>query len=153
MLFVKPVFAVCPVCVVAVGSGLALAEALGVDDLLAALWIGALVTSSSFWIADKFKLVKLPYPEISWSCIFYLLTIGALYIDNQLGNPYCRIWGVDKIWLGVTLGTIFFWVGVVADRLIRKTNNGKVYFPFQKVVLPLFLIALPSLILYLTVCN
>jgi hypothetical protein len=153
MLFIKPVFAVCPVCVVAVGSGLAIAEAFGVDDLLAAIWIGALITSSAFWMADKFKLIKLPRPEISWSFIFYLLTIGTLYIDNKLGNPYCRIWGLDKIWLGVTLGALFFWIGVIIDRIARKTNNDKVYFPFQKVILPILAIVIPSLILYLTVCK
>ena len=153
MIFVKSVYAVCPVCIVAVGSGLAIAEALGVDDLLAAIWIGALVTSSAFWMADKFKIIKLPLPEISWSIVFYILTIATLYIDNKLGNPYCRIWGIDKIWLGMTLGTILFWLGVIGDRLLRKTNNGKVYFPFQKVILPVFAIVIPTIILQLTICK
>ena len=34
--------AVCPVCTVAVGAGLGLAEWLGIDDSISGLWIGAL---------------------------------------------------------------------------------------------------------------
>ena len=62
-MFIKSAFAVCPVCVVAVGSGLFIAEKLGVDDLIAAIWIGGLVTALAIALADKFRLIKLPRPK------------------------------------------------------------------------------------------
>jgi len=149
---VGPVWATCPVCVVAVGSGLWLAEKLGVDDLIAAIWIGALTTAVAIAFGGKFKRIRLPKPEISWSIIFYLLTLAVLKIQGKLWHPYCRIWGICKIFLGLTIGMVVFWLGVAADRWLRTTNNGRVYFPFQKVVLPLVAILLVSFVFHLIVC-
>lgn len=152
MILVKPALATCPVCIVAVGSGLWLAEKLGVDDLIAAIWIGAFSASLAIALAGKFKKFKLPYPEISWTIVFYLLTLATLKIQGKLGNPYCKIWGVCKIWLGVTLGNLVVWLGVVLDKLARKINQGKVFFPFQKVILPLAATLLVSIIFHLILC-
>ena len=150
MLFVKPVLAVCPVCFIAAGSALGLAELLGVDDLIASLWIGAVITSAAFWMGDKFKLVKLPRPTLIWPLIFYLLTIGGLYSQGKIGLANCRIFGVDKVLLGITLGTALFGVGVLLDRWLRTQNKGKVFVPFQKVILPLLLVGLANLFFSLT---
>lgn len=152
MIFVKPVFATCPVCVVAVGGGLWLAERLGIDDLVVSIWIGALVTAFAIVLAGKFKKIKPPQPEVSWSVIFYFLTLATLQLEGKLNNPDCKIWGVCKIWLGVTVGTFVFWLGVLLDRFLRTKNEGKVFFPFQKVVLPVAAVLLASLIFYFLVC-
>jgi len=152
MILVKPVLATCPVCIVAVGSGLWLAEKLGVDDLIAAIWIGALVTATAVALADKFRWLKLPKPKISWSIIFYLLTVATLELQGKLNNPYCKIWGVCRIWLGITVGTVIFWLGVVIDRWLRTKNNGKVFFPFQKVIIPVAIVLLTSFIFYVVIC-
>ncbi len=152
MIFAKPVFATCPVCIVAVGGGLWIAEKLGIDDLIAAVWIGALITAMAIWFADRFRLAKLPKPKIVWSIIFYLLTIAFLDAQGKINNPYCKIWGICKIWLGITLGTVFFWLSVFLDQFLRKKNQGKVFFPFQKVIIPLVAIIILSLTLFLTVC-
>lgn len=152
MMFIRPVYATCPVCIVAVGGGLWIAEKLGVDDLIASIWIGALVTAFAIALAGKWKLIKLPKPKVSWTIIFYALTLLALQINGNLNNPYCKIWGVCKIWLGVTIGTIVFWLGVLLDGGLRTKNNGKVFFPFQKVVTPIFTTLIASLIFYLLVC-
>ena len=149
---IKPVYATCPVCVVAVGGGLWLAEKLGVDDLIASIWIGALVTAFAIVLADKFKKIRLPKPEISWTIVFYLLTLVTLELNGNLNNPYCKIWGVCKIWLGVTIGTIVFWLGVLLDKWLRKKNNNKVFFPFQKVAFPVAAILLVSWLFYFLIC-
>jgi len=152
MIFIEPAYAVCPVCTIAVGSGLAVAELLGVDDLVAAIWISALIISSSLWMADKFKRIRLPWPKISWSIIFYLITLATLYFQGKVGNPFCRIWGIDKILLGLTIGLVSFLSGVGADQYLRKKNYNKGFFPLQKVVLPLGIILLISLIFQLFIC-
>jgi len=152
MIFVKPVFAQCPVCIVTVGGGLWLAKTLGVDDLIASIWIGALTTAFAIMLADKWKLVKLPKPQISWSVIFYLLTLLYLQIGGFFNRPYCKIWGVCEVWLGITIGTVFLWLGVLLDKFLRTKNNGKVFFPFQKVAAPVAMTLLASLIFYLLTC-
>jgi len=152
MIFVHPVYATCPVCIVAVGSGLWLAEFLGVDVLIASLWIGALITALAIVLADKMTRWKLPKPKLSWTIIFYLLTLATLKIQGKLNNPYCQIWGICKIWLGITVGVIVFWLGVLADQWLRRINNSKVFFPFQKVIIPIFSVLLVSLIFYFLVC-
>jgi len=152
MIFVKPVYATCPICIVAVGGGLWIAEKLGIDDLIASIWIGALVTAFAIALADKGKLIKLPKPKISWTIIFYALTLLTLQINGNLNNPYCKIWGVCKIWLGVTIGAVVFWLGVWLDQWLRVKNNGKVLFPFQKVAMPIFTTIIASLVLYLLAC-
>jgi len=60
MILIKPVFATCPVCVITVGGGLWLAKRLGVDDLIAAIWIGSLTTAFAVALSDKWKMIKLP---------------------------------------------------------------------------------------------
>ena len=152
MIFVKPVFATCPVCVVAVGGGLWIAEKLGIDELVVSIWIGALVTAFAIALADKFKKIKLPQPEVSWSVIFYLLSLATLQLQGTLDNPYCKIWGVCRIWLGITIGTIIFWLGVLLDQFLRTKNENRVFFPFQKVVLPVVFVLFASLVFYLLIC-
>ena len=152
MVFVKTVFATCPVCVVAVGGGLWIAEKLGIDELVVSIWIGALVTAFAIALADKFKKIKLPQPEISWSVIFYLFSLATLQIQGTLDNPYCKIWGVCRIWLGITIGTIIFWLGVLLDQFLRTKNENRVFFPFQKVVLPVVFVLFASLVFYLLIC-
>lgn len=51
--------AVCPVCTVAVGAGLGLAEYLGIDDLISGLWIGALIVSISLWTISWLQKKKI----------------------------------------------------------------------------------------------
>jgi len=153
MIFVKPVQATCPVCVVAVGGGLWLAEKLGIDDLVVSIWIGALITASAVALGPKFKLIKLPKPALSWTIIFYLLSVLTLQIQGKLNSPYCQIWGVCKIWLGITIGTVVLWLGNLLDQFLRtKSETGKAFFPFQKVIIPFVLVLLASLAFYLAIC-
>ncbi|MFH1561552.1 MAG: hypothetical protein ABID04_03170 [Patescibacteria group bacterium] len=164
MIFVKPALATCPVCIVAVGGGLAIAEKLGVDDLIAAIWIGALITASAIAFAPKMTRInkiflnkisqknKFLTLEVSWTIISYLLTIVTLQIQGTLNNPTCKIWGVCKVWLGITVGTITIWLGAIIDKFLRSKNNGKVFFPFQKVALPFVATLIASLIFYLLIC-
>ena len=151
MMLVRQAYATCPVCVVAVGGGLWIAEKLGVDDLIASIWIGALITAFAVTFADKSKW-KLPKAKLSWTVIFYVLTVLSLQISGKLNNPSCQIWGVCKIWLGITVGTIVFWLGMEVDRWLRNKNKGRAFFPFQKVICPLLTTIAVSLIFYFLVC-
>src|SRR3990172_4136169 len=54
--------AVCPVCTVAVGAGLGISRALGIDDTVTSVWIGGLILSMSFWLIDWLKKKKTEFP-------------------------------------------------------------------------------------------
>ena len=51
---------------------------------------------------------------------------------------------VDKVLVGLVLGTLVWLLGIGIDKLIRKYNNGKVLFFYQKVIVPLFLLLATS---------
>lgn len=146
--------AVCPVCTVAVGAGLGLCRLIGIDDTISGVWIGGLILSSAFWLADflKKKNIKLPYPEF-WSVIFFFLIIVIpFYKLKMIGITGNTLWGVDKLLLGIIFGSLLFILGVFTDKTLRKLNNNKVYIYYQKVIIPVFYLTLASFIFYLIIC-
>jgi len=63
------------------------------------------------------------------------------HLDNTL-------WGIDKIVFGTVIGTVLFILSIFIDKLLRTKNNGKVYFPYQKVIIPVSLLSIASISLY-----
>ena len=154
MIFIKPVYATCPVCVVTVGGGLWLAERLGVDDLIAAVWIGALITTLALAFASYKKQRSFFRSPLVLTVLFYLATLFTLMLSGKIDNsPFCQIWGINKIILGLTGGTLALWAGAGLDKFLRRYHReGKAFFPFQKVVLPFLTTFLLSLISYYFLC-
>jgi hypothetical protein len=144
------VAAICPVCTVAIGAGLGVSRWLGISDLISATWIGALLASVSLWTiywATKRRNQFKGFQEVIFAA-FYLITIVSLWIARIIGLPGNTILGVDKIIAGITFGTAIF-IGTEIIYEIMRKNKGKALFPFQKVVMPLAVLALASLIFYL----
>lgn len=145
MLFVKPVYATCPVCVVTVGGGLFIAKKLGIDDFLISIWISGLNTAVAYLIAAKMRRKILNNPVIL-SAIFYLLTLFYFFTTKQIGHPGNLILGIDKISFGITIGLIIFILSVVIEKKLRFFNKGKVLFYYQKVIIPFLFLTLTTLI-------
>lgn len=75
-----------------------------------------------------------------FSTFAYLASTKQMYHKN---NTFLHI---DKVLVGLVVGMIVWLLGIGADKLIRKYNNGKVLFFYQKVIVPLsFLIATTGL--------
>jgi len=142
--------AVCPVCVVAVGAGLGLSRWLGVDDLISSMWIGALLASLSIWTINW--LVKkgwgFKYQKIVIPGAYYLFTLLPLWYLDIMGHPLNTILGIDKILFGSILGTAVFLASVWLHNYLKQKNNGKSFFPYQKVVLPVVILLIFSIILW-----
>jgi hypothetical protein len=144
----KPVQAVCPVCTVAVGSALGISRLLGIDDLVSSLWIGALILSSSLWMSDylmkkdSYKKYANPYQI---SALFYLLVIIPLYFTGTIGSPTNIFLGVDKILLGIIFGSLIFLLSIFLDKRVREIK-GKQLFNYQKVIFPLALLLIVSIL-------
>lgn len=143
-------YAVCPLCTVAVGAGLGVSRALGIDDIITGIWIGALILSSSLWMADfiEKKEWKVPFPTLLATLIFYLLVVPPLYWFNFI-DPSSQFLGFNKIIFGIILGSFVFLMAIFLDKFLRHKNDGKVFIYYQKVILPIFLLSLTSFIFYL----
>ncbi|MFA6005632.1 MAG: hypothetical protein WC775_04075 [Patescibacteria group bacterium] len=146
MSFLVPeAYAQCPVCIVTVGGGLLIAKKLGIDDLLVSIWISGLNTALSFWIARSMKNRFLRNPLL-WTLGFFLTSITYLYFSKQIGHPQNMFLGIDKVLLGMLLGLVVSLSAIGVDQLLRKSHNNKVYFPYQKVVVPLAMLVLTTLL-------
>jgi len=144
------VSAVCPACTVAVGAGVGLSRWLGIDDVIAGVWVGGLLVSSSFWFASflEKKNVRIPAKKLISLLVFYLLTIPPLYFTGVVGNSLNTILGIDKLLLGTVVGSLLFFLSIIIDRVLRSKNEGKVFVPYQKVILPVSLLLAGSVVFY-----
>jgi len=142
--------AVCPVCTVAVASGVGLSRWLGVDDLITGLWLGGLVVSLIYWTItwmDKHN-ISFTGKVLITSGSYYLLIFIPLYLAGIMGHPENQFLGIDKLVLGTIVGSIAFFAGAWWYEFLKKKNKGHAYFPFQKIVMPIFPLIIISLLIY-----
>jgi hypothetical protein len=142
---------VCPVCVVAVTGGLGISRWIGIDDFISAIWIGGLCLSVTAWTWSYLKKKQKLNAVTGFFVLFlvYFSALVPLYKFNFINIPGNTLWNLDKIILGVIVGTIVFWLGAFTHSWLKKKNEGKVYFPFQRVALPVGFLLLASVGYYL----
>jgi len=145
--------AFCPVCTIAVGAGVGLCRWLGVDDVLSGIWIGGLVVSMIGWSLNWLnkKQIRFKLRWLTVSGLFYLIVILPLYFTGIMGHPLNKFWGIDKLWLGIVFGSLAFLLSIWLNSFLKNKNQGKVFFPFQKVVLPILFLAITTLIFHYVV--
>jgi len=150
LLFASNAYAVCPACTVAVGAGVGLSRWLGIDDTVTGLWIGGFLISSSLWFDSYLESRKIKFPRRTFILVlfFYLVTVFPLYFTGIVGHPYNKIWGIDKLIFGTGVGSVLFLASIFLDKYLRAKNGGKVFFYYQKVVLPVALLLLGSGVFY-----
>ncbi len=144
-------FAVCPICTVAIGTGVGFTRYIGIDDTITGLWIGGFIVSSGLWLASflKNKKIKIPYIEILSVILMAAFTIIALYLSKFIGVTHNKIFGVEKIVFGIAIGMIIFFFSTKTDAYLRQKNNGKVIIYYQKVIIPVLFLTLTSFLFYL----
>jgi hypothetical protein len=144
------VLAVCPICSVAAAGGVGLSRWLGIDDTISGIWIGGLVTSLAIcflsWL-DK-KNIKFKFRSFVTLVLFYSITIFPLYQMKLINYSYNNLWGHDKFLIGIILGSLTLSMGAWIHNLLKEKNNNKVYFPFQKVIIPTSFLTCASIIFY-----
>jgi len=90
-------------------------------------------------------LFRKPLILIFW----YAISIFPLYGLGIMGHPENKFWGIDKLLFGIISGSIMFLVSFLFHNFLVKKNEGKVFFPFQKVLIPVLFLLILSLIFYL----
>lgn len=152
-MLISSVYAQCPVCVVTVGGGLLIAKKLGIDNLLTALWISGLNTAVSFWFVTFVKKPKVLKNPLLWTILMFGGTVAYLYGTKQMLHGGGTFMGIDKVLVGLFTGMVVWLLGIGTDKLIRKYNNGKVLFFYQKVIVPLVLLTVTSILFSLLINN
>lgn len=142
------VFAVCPICMMAVGAGVGVSRWLGISEVIMSLWIGAfLATFAGLLVKKIIKYFSFKGAKELLILAFYALALFALRITGLMGAPGNTILGIDRVFLGIVIGTIVFLLAFYLHETI-KNKRGKVLFPFQKVIIPLLALIIASFIMY-----
>lgn len=157
LFFASKTYAICPLCTIAVGAGVGLSRTLGIDDAIVAIWIGGLLVSSSMWLAEWFKKRKFVKKGSSWiwslvgAVLMYAMVLIPLKVSGTIGHPFNTLLGIDKVVFGIILGSVVFYFGGKLHFYLQRNNKGKVYFPYQKVVIPMAGLLLTTIFLYFVV--
>ncbi len=143
----------CGVCTAAALAGVGLSRWLKIDDTISGLWIGGMLISISIWTAkwlrDKFPKISFPGLTPLVGLAYYALVIIPFYQKGIIGHPKNVLFEIDKLLLGLIAGSIFFYLGGELYKIIKAKNGGHAQFPFQKVVIPVAVLAILSGIFYL----
>jgi hypothetical protein len=142
---------VCNLCTLAVGVGVGFSRWLGIDDSVTGLWVGALIVamiSGTIKWLDK-KSFNLKGRNILVIALIYVLVIAPLYWTGIMGSPYNSFWGIDKLLIGIIIGSLAFYAVNVWYFKLKEKNGGKAHFPFQRVAMPVSSLAIASLVFYI----
>ena len=138
----------CPVCTIGIAAGVGLSRWLKVDDAISGIWIGALILALAIWTwrwlykkKTKKPLIGLALLTLAW---WLLVFIPFYYIGLLKGCM--TILGINRLVFGSIVGVIIATMGILWDKYLRSKRGGKAAFPYQKVILPLSLLILGSLI-------
>lgn len=141
----------CPLCVAGAGVGLTLSRWIGIDDSITGVWLAAFLGAISFWTETaliKDKELKLTLRPLIYIGIF-AATLWSFYKFN-LVVKHGDIFGIHKLTFGMIAGGILFYlVDVVDDLLIKK--YGKVFFPYQRIIISLGSMLLLSVGIYILI--
>ena len=145
--------AVCPVCTIAIAAGLGLSRWLGIDDLNTGTWLGALILAGLLWYNNTLVRKNKTANQIFVRDIISIILVGVfgiwpLYYFKLIGDPLRKIWGVDKLLVGMVIGLVIFGLAQIIDKLLRIKKAGKALFPYQKVIIPVTLLLIASYLLY-----
>ncbi len=157
LVFAAKTYAICPLCTVAVGAGVGFSRSLGIDDVIVGLWVGGLLVSSSMWMYEWLKTKKIvkkgteKWWVVGVAVLMYALVLIPLKFSGIIGHPLNTMLGLDKVLLGVLIGSVVFFASGRLHFYLKSMNKEKVYFPYQKVVIPVGALWLTTILLYLIV--
>lgn len=140
----------CPVCTIAIGAALPITRRLGVPDAVVGIWAGAFLAIMGYWIIKFMSRRGWDFPGRNAIVLaLSVATIGFAYIGSVKYSP-CNYFGfinVDPLLFGTVLGAILFIVTEKIYDWMKEKNGGHAHFPFEKVVLPIVVLAIASWIM------
>lgn len=143
----------CPICAMALTTGLGLTRYLGVDDTISGLWIGAWViflTILSLQWLDK-KNIRFKGRDILIGIDYYILILFMFFRLEVMGHPLNTIFGIDKLLFGMILGSSLFSGATLLHRYWKKHKPELIRIPYQKLVMQISSLAFVSGFFYIVV--
>lgn len=145
--------AVCPVCTVAVCTGLGFSRWLGISDAITGLWIGGLLVSLSVWTINWLdsKKINFKFRGLIISLAYYLAIILPMYYGKIIAHPldFLASCVKDYLLLGIMQGSAAFLFGAYLYDYLKEKNGNRAHFPFEKVVLPVGALIIFTILFYL----
>lgn len=145
----------CPICTIAAGTGVVVMRNLGIDDTITGVWLGGLLLSITMWTVNWMSDKKIRFfgRNFLTGAVYYAAVLIPFYQKNMiskkiLDSHYQTLWGVDKLVLGIIIGSLLFLIGAITYNISKKNNDNKALFPFSKVVLPISPLIVMSIIFY-----
>ena len=137
----------CPICTIAIGAGVGVAESLGVPTSVVGLWAGALLTLLGYWMIKFFD--NRGWKFFGRNALLIVLSvamIGFAYVGDIDYTPVwiCNVLYIDPILFGAIVGMIVFILVEKLYEFMKRKNGGHAHFPFERVVLPVVVLALFS---------
>lgn len=141
--------AFCPICTAAAVAGVGLSRWLKIDDAITGLWIGGAIVSLIGWTINWCKKKNLVFwgRDIFITIAYYAIIVIPLYFYEIIGHPLNKLWGVDKLIVGIVVGSIFFYAAYLQYKNYKE-QHGKALFPFQKIVIPVGTLLVLSVVFY-----
>lgn len=137
----------CTMCTVAVASGFGIARMLGVSDLVIGVWFGAILIAISEW-----SMYFLSKKNITNKLVRFLTFMSSyiFVIFPYIGkNPSVlfndkKILFIDSFLFSVITGSLVLYFSIKLYAFMKNKNGGHAHFPYEKVVLPIFLLLITS---------
>lgn len=144
----------CPVCMVTIGTSLWVAEKLGLDKCVIGVWSGALLAIVGYFLIRWFNKKNWRFP--ARDAVLMVLSVGSISMMYLPQMPGGLIYDpiiigflyIDSFLLSNIIGAVVFILGVHFYEWMKAKNGGHAHFPFEKVVVPVAMIALVSLLFY-----
>ncbi|MBI4144384.1 hypothetical protein HY486_04000 [Candidatus Woesearchaeota archaeon] len=158
LLSMQTVSAHCPLCTAAAGAAVLGAKYYGADMSVIGIFLGAFAISIGLWINRKAKQY-IPFQKTIVLLASFLLTVipivYAIPSDHiyapilwlgSAGGILNKVYWVNKLLFGSIIGT-FLTLGAWWIHLKIKETHGRVFFPFQGIVITLAILFLCGAIL------
>jgi hypothetical protein len=111
--------------------------------------------SMTVWLKESYLQKKNKDFKFSfWTILIslFLITFIPLKFTNILGHSMNKIFGIDRLLFSSVVGTILVYSSVLINNWLKKGNKGKVYIPYQKVIIPIVLLLIFSFVFYYKFC-
>ena len=149
LFFLQEVNAHCPLCTGAVVAGAIGAKYLGLDITILGIFVGAFAISTGLWAARKIKNY-FKYQNALIMILMFLFTIIpalAFVKDMTYVSLLGKVYFLNKLLIGSILGGL---VTILAYKFHNyiKLKHGRVFFPYQSIVLTVLLLVLSSIPVY-----
>ncbi len=153
LFLIQPVYAHCPLCTAATGVAIAVARWYGIDDAIVGLFVGGLIISTAIWfnnILKKRNKGKEYFAYQGMILVFasLLFTFISFYFGGLIDTGIYTLFGIDKLVVGILLGSFVSWLAFYLHDVLRQINKNKNYLPFQAIVLALLLLSLTGVSFY-----